>query len=98
MYFSPGSSSLALQILLEVVGLPYRLELVSAREQKSTEPAFRKINPKGRVPVLELDGVLLTEAAAILFYLAHTHPGLAPKEWRASHEAGGSPCPRHALR
>jgi glutathione S-transferase len=74
LYFSPGSSSLAVHILLEEVGLPYRLELVSAQERKPTEPAFLKINPKGRVPVLELDGVLLTEAPAILFYLANTHP------------------------
>jgi hypothetical protein len=28
----------------------------------------------------------------------HSPTGLAPKNWRASHEAGGSPCPRHGLR
>jgi glutathione S-transferase len=60
---------LALHILLEEVGLPYRLELMSARDRKPAELAFRKINTKGRVPVLALDGVLLTEALAILFYL-----------------------------
>lgn len=74
LYFSPGACSLAVHILLEELGLSYRLELVSVQERKTTEPAFLRTNPKGRVPVLDLDGILLTEAPAILVYLAKTHP------------------------
>jgi glutathione S-transferase len=44
-------------------------------------PEFKKINPKGRVPVLVDGNFLLTEAPAILLYLAQSTPraNLAPQ-------------------
>jgi glutathione S-transferase len=90
LYYSPGSCSLAAHIVLEEIGLPYELELVDSRGGKMTDTdTWRAINPKGRVPALS--GVpgriggqlnLLTEAAAILTYLARAHPAsrLLPKD------------------
>ena len=75
--YSPGACSLAVHILLEEIGRPYRLNLVSIAEGKTSAPAFLDLNPKGRVPVLEIDGVVLTEAPAILFHLATIHPEAA---------------------
>lgn len=82
LYYSPGSCSLAPHIVLEEIGLAYELELVSSKDgQMTNTDAWRAVNPKGRVPALS--GVpgsiggqprLLTEAAAILTYLARTHP------------------------
>jgi glutathione S-transferase len=85
LYYSPGACSLAPHIVLEEIGEPYATELVSSsgpREGKGTAaPAWKAMNPKGRVPALS--GVagsigggenLLTEAPAILLYLARTHP------------------------
>lgn len=82
LYFSPGACSLAVHVLLEELGLPYQLELVSVQEGKTNEPAFLKTNPKGRVPVLEIGDNRLTEAPAILAYLANTHTraGLWPPD------------------
>jgi glutathione S-transferase len=46
---------------------------VRAKEHKS--PAFLKMNPVGKVPVLELDsGAFLPESAAIVEYLEEIHP------------------------
>lgn len=91
LYYSPGACSLAPHIALEEIGEPFELELVSAagEERKTRTPEYRAINPKGRVPALRevpgrsggADGVL-TEAGAILLYLAREHPeaGLLPQE------------------
>lgn len=82
LYYSPGSCSLAPHMVLEEIGLPYELELVSSKDgQMTNTDKWRAVNPKGRVPALS--GVpgniggqpnLLTEAAAILIYLARTNP------------------------
>ena len=51
-----------------------RIDLnLKAQEQKS--PEFLKKNPKGQVPVLQLDdGTFLPESAAIVEYLEEVHP------------------------
>jgi glutathione S-transferase len=82
---------MAVHIVLEEIGEPYELELISSRGHLggvgTTSPEWKAKNPKGRIPALS--GVpgrsggadeLLTEAHAILFYLARTHPaaGLLP--------------------
>lgn len=76
---------MAAHIVLEEIGEPYDLVLVSSRGQMggegTTSATWLAQNPKGRVPALS--GVqgriggsenLLTELHAILFYLARTHP------------------------
>lgn len=84
-YYSPGTCSLAPHIVLEEIGEPYELTLISAsgpREGEATStPAWKAINPKGRVPALggvpgRIGGAddLLTEVPAILTYLARTNP------------------------
>ena len=92
-YYSPGTCSLAPHIVLEEIGKPYELALVSAsgaREGEMTStPAWKAINPKGRVPALlgvagRIGGAahLLREVPAILTYLARTNPtaGLFPSD------------------
>jgi glutathione S-transferase len=82
LYYSPGACSLAPHIVLEEIGEPYELELVSSKPGGRAQTAeWREINPKGRVPALSgvagrIGGAddLLTEAHAILVYLARTHP------------------------
>ena len=70
LFYSPGACSLAPHIVLEWIGAPYeavRVELGS--------DAYKEINPTGAVPALrEEDGWTLTQAGAILEYLAAKYP------------------------
>jgi len=72
LYFSPGTCALADHIVLAWIGKPYEIKKVSREER--AEPAFRKINPAGAVPVYEEDGWVLTQNGAILNYLAEKFP------------------------
>ena len=81
LYYAPAACSLAPHIALEELGLAYDLVRVDLRTHKLANGIdYYTINPKGYVPVLELDtGERLTEAAVILQYLADRKPGvLAP--------------------
>jgi glutathione S-transferase len=72
LYYSPGACSLADHIVLEWIGNPYEAVKVTREDRKT--PEFLAINPAGAVPALEHDGWVLTQNAAILNYLADTHP------------------------
>ncbi len=76
LYFSPGACSLSPHIVLNEAGLPYELVRVDLKS-KMTEGGddFRRVSPKGYVPVLRLDnGEILTEGTAIVQYLADLRP------------------------
>lgn len=83
LYFSPGACSLSPHIVLREAGLSFDLEQVDLKAKQTKSGAdYRKVNPKGMVPVLELDnGEILTEGPAIVQYIADQKPdsGLAPK-------------------
>lgn len=69
LFYAPGTCALAPHIVLEWIGQPYELERV-----KLGDPDYARINPQGKVPAM-LDGFgLMTQADAILKYLAHKHP------------------------
>ena len=83
LYYAPGACSLSPHIVARELGLPIQLQKVNTKD-KSIEGGgdFWKVNPRGYVPVLELDdGDKLTEGPAIVQYLADQKPeaGLAPK-------------------
>src|SRR5262245_50699980 len=82
LYYSPGACSLAVHVVLRETDRRFDLERVDLKTKRtSTGADFFEINPKGYVPVLELTGgVRLTEAGAILQYLADLEPNkkLAP--------------------
>ncbi len=42
--------------------------------EETRKPEFRAVNPEGKVPSLLIDGRLLTEVLAILFYLGKKYP------------------------
>ena len=74
LYYSPGVCSMASHIGLEEIGEPYekRPTLLPKGEHKSE--AYLKVNPRGKVPALDVDGKVITENAAILTYLAKRFP------------------------
>lgn len=82
LYYAPGTCALAPHIALAEAGIPVQLEKTDIRAKTYAGGDFKKVNPKGSVPVLELDnGEILTENAVILQYIADLKPesGLAPK-------------------
>ena len=82
LYFSPGACSLSPHIVLHEAGLAFEPVLASTKTKKLVDGTdYYTINPKGSVPLLELDnGVRLTEGPAIVQYIADLVPAskLAP--------------------
>jgi glutathione S-transferase len=82
LFYKAGACSLSPHIVLREAELPFTLEAVDlAKKTTAHGDDFRKVNPKGYVPTLELDdGQVLTEGPAIIQYLADLVPGkkLAP--------------------
>jgi glutathione S-transferase len=76
LYYSPGACSLAPHIVLRETGQEVTLEKVDLKAKKTETGAdFREINPKGYVPVLQLDdGGVLTEGVVIQQYIADRSP------------------------
>jgi glutathione S-transferase len=84
LYYSPGACSLAPHIALEELGIPYEAVRISTAEGKQRSPEYLRINPRGRVPALAVDGKVLVENVAILSFLGGGFPagGLWPaKTW-----------------
>jgi glutathione S-transferase len=76
LYYSPGSCSLSPHIVSREAGINLDLEQVDNREKRTKSGKdFWSINPKGQLPVLELDdGQRLTEGPVIVQYLADQKP------------------------
>jgi len=77
-------------ILLEELGVEYRLRHVAVFRGEQFEPAFQAMSPLGKVPVLvdhaHAPSRPLIESGAILFYLAETYGAFLPTSGRARYE------------
>ncbi|NOD94253.1 glutathione S-transferase [Ruegeria sp. HKCCD4884] len=82
LYFAPHTISVAVAIALEEAGLEYEAIQLDFAGGEQTKPAYRQINPKGRVPALVVDGGILTETGALLEFIAAQAPsaGLVPAD------------------
>ncbi len=79
LFYKPGACSLAPHIALRVAGATFELEQVDTTKKTTASGSdYQQINPKGYVPALLLDsGEVLTEAPAILQYIADLYPAAA---------------------
>lgn len=82
LYYSPGSCSLAPHIVLNEIGQPFELRRFATSDRANYSAEYLAINPKGRIPALQIDGFVLTENPAILAYLGRRFPaaGLYPAD------------------
>jgi glutathione S-transferase len=81
LYYTAGSCAQAPHIALRELGLPFEAVKVDLTQHTLPDGSdFRAVNPKGYVPLLELDdGTHISEASVILQYIADQKPGqLAP--------------------
>ena len=69
------------QLCLEAKGLAYDIRLLSYDAGDLKKPDFMAVNPRGKVPVLDDDGFVLTESAAIVDYLEDRYGSSGPGLW-----------------
>ena len=72
-HIAPSRSSVVLW-MLEEIGEPYDIHLLSMNKGTNREPAYLAINPMGKVPALKHGNTIITECAAICTYLADAFP------------------------
>jgi glutathione S-transferase len=65
---------------LEEMGLPYEIVGMDHPNHDLDSPAYRALNPFGQIPVIDDDGVVVTESGAILLYLARKSGRLAGRD------------------
>jgi glutathione S-transferase len=71
-HLNPSRSNRVLW-MLEEIGAPYELTMLSSWEERETDE-FKKLHPLGRVPVVVEEGGPVFESAAICLHLADLHP------------------------
>jgi len=80
LYHAPNTRSFGTRVLLDELGVEYRLHAIDVLAGEHRQPAYLAVNPMGKVPAIVHDGALVTEQGAIYLYLADAFPaaGLAP--------------------
>jgi glutathione S-transferase len=72
LYYSPGTASMVVHQALIEIGTPHRLECVDLSKKERGD--YLRLNPRGQVPTLIIDGTAYVESAALLMLLAERHP------------------------
>jgi glutathione S-transferase len=79
IYGTPRSNTIRPLWLAHELGIVFELVNVLPGAEGSRKPEYLRLNPNGRVPCIDDDGVILWESLAINLYLAKKHGGpLAP--------------------
>ena len=82
-----------ISIMLEELGLPYRVHAVNIGKDDQFKPEYIKINPNSKIPsIVDPEGpdgkpIAMMESGAILVYLADKTGKLLAKSGRARYEA-----------
>ena len=74
LYYSPGRASMVVHLALLEIGAPHQLRLVDFDADAQHDPDYLRLNPRGVVPTLVIDGRAYFESAALLMLLAERHP------------------------
>lgn len=85
--FAP-TRALRVQWMLQELDLDFEYVQVDPRKGELRQPEFLDLNPAGKLPVLDDDGLVLSESVAIVLYLAEKYPelGFLPADLRARAE------------
>lgn len=79
-YHNPRSRAQIVHWMLEEAGAPYRIVPIDFEKGEHKTPSFLALNPMGKLPTIVHRGIVVTETAAIIAYLADVFPqaALAP--------------------
>jgi len=86
LYSLPTPNGVKVSIMLEEIGLPYEVHLVSFDSNDQVSPEFLSLNPNNKIPaILDPNGpggapLPLFESGAILIYLAEKTGQLMPRD------------------
>ena len=86
LYSLPTPNGVKVSIMLEEIGLPYEVHLVSFDSNDQMSPEFLSVNPNNKIPaILDPNGpggapLPLFESGAILIYLAEKTGQLMPRD------------------
>jgi GSH-dependent disulfide-bond oxidoreductase len=69
-YFNGSPNPTKVALFLEEAGLAYEAIAVDTRKGEQFTPEFLAMNPNGKVPAIDDDGVIIFDSNAILLYLA----------------------------
>lgn len=76
LYMTEGSgNAFKVRILLSVLDVPYEKVLVDFANKEHKKEPFLKLNPRGQVPVLEVEGRALWDSTSNLVYIARKYGG-----------------------
>jgi glutathione S-transferase len=80
LHYFPATASMTPHILLEELGVEFKLQLVDRTIDDHKKPDYLKLNPNGLIPVLVDGDLTLYETAAITLHLVDKFPNahLAP--------------------
>src|SRR3954468_13252643 len=73
------------RILLALLRVPHESVLIDFAKREHKSPAFLRLNPRGEVPVIEDEGVVVWDSGACLVYLARKYGG---EQWLPVDAAG----------
>jgi glutathione S-transferase len=74
------TKDMRVQWALEELGLPYRVHALDHAGGELDSDAYRRISPFRQVPVIDDDGFVVAESAAIVLYLAEKAGKLMPSD------------------
>ena len=68
-YYHPSPNPAKVALFLEESGLPFEPVPIDTRKGEQFKPEFLKVNPNGKVPAINDDGIFVFDSNAILLYL-----------------------------
>ena len=82
LYTAATPNGYKVSILLEELGLDYKVHKIELSKNVQKEKWFLKMNPNGRIPVLQHGDDIIFESGAILYFLACKYNKFIPNEKR----------------
>ena len=74
LYYAPNTCALAPYITLSEANANFEVRPLNFRKNEHRSPDYLKLNPKHKVPLLIVEGQILSESVAIQTWIARNFP------------------------